>query len=197
MNEENKSKFELRRYLYYFIIGIISLIAVVFLPMIGSEAGLGWNLPNTTVGWIVWATGRVIVAVINVLLFHSFMMQGKLNVKDHPKYVEARDILMKKSVKGYEPKSPAQFFGKKWRTKGITIAVSSLLSTVALTQAVLTFDYVTMLSYLFTIIMGVIFGVLTMKEVEDYYTGEYWQYAQRHKDEMKEKQEAEDNGNHN
>lgn len=40
-------KFELKKYLYYGIIGVISLIVLVFVPMIGSDAELGFTLPKT------------------------------------------------------------------------------------------------------------------------------------------------------
>ena len=65
---------KLKQWLYYFIIGIVSMIALCFLPMIGSDIGLAWNLPDTQIGWIVWVTIKTIVAVLNVLIFHCFMM---------------------------------------------------------------------------------------------------------------------------
>ena len=52
-------------------------------------------------------------------------------------------------------------------------------TTVALTQAILSFDWMSMLTYLFTIVMGLIFGVLQMKTAEEYWTNEFWQYAQQ------------------
>lgn len=73
---------KVKQWMYYFIIGIISLIALCFLPMIGSTIGLGWNIPNTTAGWIVWISVKCIVAALNVLIFHCFMQQAKVNVKD-------------------------------------------------------------------------------------------------------------------
>lgn len=36
-----------RQYLYYFIIGFVSFIVLVFLPLIGSDAEIGFNLPKT------------------------------------------------------------------------------------------------------------------------------------------------------
>lgn len=44
---------KVKQCLNYIVIGIVSLIALVFLPMLGSTVGLGWNIPNTTVGWVV------------------------------------------------------------------------------------------------------------------------------------------------
>lgn len=170
---------KIRQWMYYFIIGIVSLIALCFLPMIGSTAGLGWNTPNTTVGWIVWITLKVIVAILNVLIFHCFMLQAKLNVKDNERYNEARNILRQNEIKEFVPRGPLQWNKEQYGHKGVTIFVTTALSTVALTQAMLTFDWMAMLTYLITIIMGLIFGVLQMKTAEEYWTDEFWQYAQQ------------------
>lgn len=185
-NEEEEKESPLnraRQYLYYFIIGIISFVALVFLPMLGSSVGIEWNLPDTAAGWIVWGVMKLIVAMLNVLIFHSFMQQGRLNVKDHPNYIEAQKILQKVRVKNAMPRSPKQFNGKQYGRKGIMIFASTSLATIALTQAALSFNWIDMLTYLFTIIMGIIFGILQMKTAEDYWRDEYLRYALMKKDE--------------
>lgn len=175
---------KVRQWMYYFIIGIVSMIALCFLPMIGSNVGLGWNLPNTVVGWIVWVAVKLIVAVLNVLIFHCFMMQAKINIKDNERYQEAQDILRTNKVKEFIPRSPKAWNKQQYGQKGITIFVTTSLSAVALTQAMLTFDWMSMLTYLFTIIMGLIFGIMQMKTAEDYWTDEFWQYAQKVKKDL-------------
>lgn len=170
---------KIKQWMYYFIIGIVSMIALCFLPMIGSNVGLGWNLPNTVVGWIVWITVKVIVAVLNVLIFHCFMLQAIINIKEHKKYQEAREILRLTDQKDFIPRSPAAWNKQQYGQKGVTIFITTALSTIALTQAMLTFDWMAMLTYLFTIIMGLIFGIMQMKTAEDYWTDEFWQYAQQ------------------
>lgn len=168
---------KLKQWMYYFIIGIISFIALVFLPMIGTTIGLGWNVPNTTVGWIVWVATKLTISVINILIFHSFMCQAKINIHDDPKYVEARDILQTIKIKEYVPRSPSKWNGQQYGKKGTIVFITSALAVVAFTQAILQFDWVSMLSYLFTILMGLIFGVLQMKKAEEYWTDEFWKYA--------------------
>lgn len=168
---------KVKQYLNYIIIGIVSLIALVFLPMLGSTVGLNWNVPNTLVGWIVWVVVKLIVATLNVLIFHCFMQQAKVNVKDNENYKKARDILINQKEKEILPKSPNKWSSQQYIKKGTTIFITTGLSTIALTQAILSFDYVSMLTYLFTIIMGLIFGVLEMKTAEEYWTDEYLQYA--------------------
>lgn len=168
---------KIKQSLYYIIIGVVSFIALIFLPMIGSTVGLGWNIPDTTVGWIVWVGSKIIVSTLNVLIFHCFMCQAKINIKDNENYKKAREILTDVKLKEIKPRSPGKWKAEQYGKKGATIFITSSLAVVALTQAVLTFDYISMLTYLFTIIMGLIFGILQMKTAEEYWTREYLEYA--------------------
>ena len=175
---------KVKQWMYYVIIGVISLIALCFLPMIGSDIGLGWNVPNTTVGWIVWISVKCIVATLNVLIFHCFMCQAKLNIRDNKSYKDAQQLLLTVKQKDYVPRSPKEWTEKQYTNKGVVIFITTALSTIALTQALLQFDYVTMLTYLFTIVMGLIFGVMQMKSAEDYWTNEFYDYAKLVQKEM-------------
>lgn len=169
-----------RIYQYYLIIAVVSLIALVFLPMCGSTIGLAWNIPNTVAGWIVYVMSKLLVATINILIFHCFVQQGKLNVKDNQLYKEANEIMLLVS-KDQEliPKHPNELIGKLYRSKGITIFITTLGAAIGLTQAVLTFDLLVMGTYLVTIVLGIIFGIFTMNEVESIWTEDYWKYAQK------------------
>lgn len=171
----NKAKL----YTYYIIIGVVSLIALVFLPMIGSTADMGFKVPDSAVGWVVWIFTRIIVAALNMLIFYCFMEQAKINVKDDPDYKEALQVLADTVSNNKEraPRSPEKWQAQQYSRKGVFIFSATLLGTVALTQAILTFDWVTMLTYLFTIIMGIIFGVVQMKSAELYWTTEFVRYA--------------------
>lgn len=179
---------KVRQSMYYFIIAIISFIALVFLPMLGTTMGIAWNLPTTAAGWTVWVVMKVIVATLNLLIFYSFMQQGKLNVKDNENYLKAQEILRKIRVKEVQPRSPAKWNGQQYGKKGVTIFFSTSLATVALTQAILAFNWVEMLTYLFTIIMGIVFGVLQMKSAEDYWKEEYYLYALQKLEEREEEE---------
>lgn len=189
--EESSVKQSLKQGMYYIIIAVISFISVVFLPMLGSTLGLGWKLPDTTAGWVVWGASRAIVATINVLLFHSFMEQAKLNIKDDEHYKEARDILVKVKKKEHKPKSPAQWNAAQYGKKGVSIFLASAMSVVAIGQAVLSYDWATALAYLFTLGMGIIFGIMQMKKAETYWTTEYYEYALMKKRMEEEQQIAE------
>ena len=43
-------KAQLRQHVYYVLIFLVSFLALVFLPMIGSTIGIEFNLPTTTAG---------------------------------------------------------------------------------------------------------------------------------------------------
>lgn len=168
---------KVKQYMYYGIIALISLIALIFLPMLGSVVGLGWQTPNTAVGWIVWIVIKLIVSFLNVLIFHCFLRQGLVNVQDNENYKKAREILRKNRDKDSLPRSPKKWNAQQYGGKGVSIFIASALTTVALTQALLTYDYVALLSYLFTIISGIVFGIISMKGAEEYYSNEYYAYA--------------------
>lgn len=194
----NEAMEKLKAGMYYCIIAIISVVALVFLPAIGSTVGIGLVLPTTAAGWIVYVTTKIIVAVINVLIFHCFRLQGKLNVKNSAEYKKATELLkVIKRGKEYIPLSPAQWSRRQWGSKGITIFITSILSVFALTQAILTFDWIAMLTYLFTILMGLIFGILQMKREEEYWTVGYLEYAEYVQQQQQQQQISEEieNGN--
>lgn len=181
-------------YLYYILIGVLSFIALVFLPFFGSEVGMAFTFPTTAAGWVVYITQQALMALVNILIFHSFICQSYINVKENPNYKAARDIFHSYDSKEYIPMTLAQFNRKEYGKKGTTIFIGTLIGGFALTQAILTYDYVRMLAYLFTIIMGIVFGIYEMKKYEEYLTYEYLQsalYYQKKKEEEKLKQEVE------
>lgn len=171
-------KEQLKLYQGYIIIVILSLISVVFLPMLGTEIGLAFAFPTTAAGWLVWGASKLAVTIINILLFDQFVRQAKINIKDNENFIKAQEIFNRLETPEEEfLPTPRQFFGKLYRTKGVTLFFTTLLSLVAFSNALLTFNYITMLTYLFTIVMGCVFGWITMANVEDYWTDTYYKLA--------------------
>jgi uncharacterized membrane protein len=178
MNERQLNYEKFMNVLYYIIIGLVSLLATVFIPMLSSEIGVEWVLPNTSVGWCIFVITKLTVAMVNILLFHCFMEQAKVNIKDNEKFIRANDILSsRREYKILSPRSPKKWNVSQYLTKGTSIFFMSVLSAVGLSQAIITFDLVSFLTYLFTIIMGIVFGVLQMKKAEYYWTNEYYEFA--------------------
>ena len=184
-------KHHLSKYLNYWIIGIVSFLALFFLPFVGSSAGLAFVLPTTTAGWIVYCGTKVMVAAINVLIFHCFFQQSRLNVADNQRYKEALNILDRLKIKEQNFRSPEQYTRSSYLTKGTSIFITTILGAFSLTQAILVFDPIMFLTYLFTIIMGVIFGILSMKNAEIYWTEEMWHYAKKLEKERAQEQKEE------
>ena len=124
------------------------------------------------------------------------MEQAKLNVKDNERYKEANEILLRAKKREHEPKSPAKWQAEQYGKKGTKIFLGSAMSVVAFGQAILSYDWVSMLSMLFTIVMGIIFGIMQMKKAETYWTTEYYAYALKQQkleqEEIKEEEKQEE-----
>lgn len=146
-------------------------------PFIGSALDIGLSLPNTGAGWLVFIISKLSVAILNIVIFHSFIKQAKVNVRYDPNYKKALEILSIHSLKIYVPRSLKQFNKTEYSTKMITIFLTSILSAFSLSQAVLTFDVTTFISYAVTVTIGIIAGVFEMQKYEDYYTNEFLDYA--------------------
>lgn len=182
-----KEKFKI--YQNYIIIAILSLISVFFLPMLGSEAGVGLKLPNTSAGWIVYILTKLCIIAINMLLLDQFVKQSKVNVRDNKHFIEADEYFNTKEV--YEKLlTPKEFIGGIYKRKMLTTTICSILGIFGFTQAILVFDCVSMLTYMFTIVFGLIFGWITMNECEIYWTETYYKLYLKEK----EKKDAEISG---
>lgn len=177
---------------YYLIIAVVSFVAAAFLPFVGSALTGTMVWPQSPIEWAIWITTKLCVALINIILLYCFLAQAKVNIKDDKNYLEAQDILRRiNKDKLLVARSPKKYFGKLWGTKGVMTFLSSILSAVVLAEAMLVFDLSSFLSYVFTVVMGVIIGYLQMRTTEEYWTSEYLSYA---KDELSkwEKQKAEE-----
>lgn len=184
--EERQAQYDkFKSVMYYLIIAVVSILSTAFLPMVGSEVGLSFNFPNTIAGWIVWSVSKIAVALLNMVLFTCFMKQAKVNVRNDSRYLEAQKILNEvDKQKSLKPKSPKQREHGQYMSKGITIFLSSILSAIGFSQAILSFDLMTFLSYSFTVVVGCVFGFMQMNKAEEYYTSEYLSYAHMRKKEL-------------
>lgn len=177
-----------REFKNYGIIGVLSLFILFFLPFVNSVVGVGFNLPNTAAGWIVYIVNKLIIAGANIVILYCFVDQGKYNVRNDPRYLEAKEILIRDlDCKDQKPKSPKQHYTEVFGKKGVSLFITSVLGTISLTQAVLTFDWITMLTYLFVLTCGIIFGIYQMGLEEVWWTEDFWKYAK-----MVEKQRQEE-----
>lgn len=183
---------KLKEYAYYIIIGVISFISVAFLPMLNSEINVAYKLPQTRAAWFLWAGTRIAVSVLNVMIFHCFVKQGDLNTRNSESRQQAEEILkIDKKEKIRLAKSPKKFFSEEYIKKIPTILLTTALSLLSFAPAVMSFDMVTFTTYLFTCIIAVIFGIIEMFKIEDYYNKEYLLYAKRRQIEIAEEEKKE------
>lgn len=173
-------------YINYILIGVVSFIALVFLPFLGTQVGLGFNLPDSPAGWILYIVKQLLGAIINVLIFHNFILQARVNIKDTENYKAAEEILRNFKEKDYKPRSLKEFNSREYGVKGVSIFLFSIMSVFALSQALLTYDYMLLISYVLTVSCGIVFGILEMKKYENFYTGEYLDYAKEVKRQTEE-----------
>ena len=57
----------------YFLVGIVSLLSVVVVPLLGTDFGTTIVIPNTWGGLAIWLCTRFTVVVVNLLIFDAFI----------------------------------------------------------------------------------------------------------------------------
>lgn len=168
-----------RLYKNYAIIGVVSIICLLFFPFFGSTVGMAIVLPNTVAGWLVYIVSKLMVSAVNLVLLSCFVNQGKFNIREDARYTDALFLLGKISPeRKAKPISPAQHYRHVFGFKGTTLFITSLLSSFALTQAILAFDVITFITYLITLITGIIFGIIQMGAEEVFWTEQFPYYVQ-------------------
>ena len=79
--------------------------------------------------------------------------------------------------------SPAKYHASVYTKKGLSLVVTSFLSLLVFGEAILRLDYVALISYAITLIIGIVFGILQMKDEEYYWTSTFLTYAKQQKQE--------------
>lgn len=182
-NAENNLREKLSMNFYYCLIFLLSLlvmtVAPMFTPSANTDLGISAIFPHSVIGWAIYVCTKLFVGVVNLLLFHCFVKQARINIKDNVKYIEACKIYEIYHPKEYNPRSPKEYLEQLYRHKGIMIFLNSILSAVVLTNAILSFDLTAFVTYCMTILMGLVFGILKMKDVEAYWIGEFYDSAMK------------------
>jgi hypothetical protein len=188
--EKSKARREaFKNYKNYGIIIVLTLITVTVFPLLGTQVGMEANYPNTVAGWIVWSVIKIALCVDNIFIFQAFVDQAELNVQYEPRYIEAREIVRKYRIGKYNPMSPEERRKKMFSKKVIITILTSLIS-VALTEAILKYNFADLIAYTISMLMAVVFGILSMADQEKYWIEEFYDYAItiKEEEEAKEKQ---------
>ena len=178
MNTRREMYEKWQLYKNYFIIGFMSMVALFFVPMFGSKIGMAFILPTTAAGWFVWITTRLLQTSLSMLIFQCFVLQAKVNVKDNPQYQEALRLLRIVNKGNYlKPRSPQEYFREVYGRKGVALGIGTCVASIGLTQAILVFDWITMLTYLLTTMFAIFWGILQMDSTEIFWVEEFYEYA--------------------
>lgn len=166
-----------RNNIYIWVAGTLSLVALFFLPLLGTSLEIGLAFPTTVAGWVLYTASNLSIAGLNMLIFHSFMQQGKFNISKDQAYLEARAILSVHSERETKPLSPRKFNAREYGTKGVSLMFGSILAAIGFGSAIIVFNYIKFITYALVILFGFCAGIFQMKKTENYYTNEYLEYA--------------------
>lgn len=179
------------QYLYYILCGIICLVVLIFVPMLASPGiTLAMLFPTTTAGWIVWGISKGATIGLNLMILHCLVQQGKVNIKDDPRYLEARDMMMRVEKKEEIPLSPAQHYARVYGKKMTTLSITTLLSLIGFGSAIIVFSVATFLAQLISIVIAVSFGLFQMKQEEEWWVVDYFRYAKYYTEKQKENEQC-------
>lgn len=164
--------------LYSIVIAICTVLVLVFVPMIGSKADVDDIIPRDTNEAILFWVLKGLTVALNLAIFAAFRQQARLNAKDNASYKKACEMLEKHKSKDYKPMSPVKFGAKAWGTKGVTLALSTAVTSVALTNIIIYYDWVTAVSCVVTITIAIVFGLFTMGSEQYYWEVDFLKYAE-------------------
>lgn len=172
----------------FIIIGLVTVVGMGIIPFLtqcmnyeNEEEFVKNAFPTNTFGWIAWAILRGMIILINMMLFVAFVNQGKLNVKNEKEFVEANtkwtEVQVYKGRKtGKKSKmylTPSQHYATIYFKKGLFVSLATFASLFTITYLVLYWDFVTFLSITITIVLCIVFGILTMLKEQAYWTNDF------------------------
>lgn len=186
---EERLREEIKVRINLIVIALTSFISIGVIPFLTQafndatdEEIIATQFPTSKIGWIVWASFRLIIVIINMSIFIAFVNQGKLNASNNQNYINALKKWIEVEVfKGKRSKkhkkaahmTPKQYYSKMYATKGLSLAISSFASLFTVTFMVLNWDLVTFIGIVITVLIAIVFGFLQMFQVENYWENEF------------------------
>lgn len=176
----------LKQYFNYGIVAITSMLVLIVAPALESAITGELNYPDTLQGWIFWAVGRVAVTVLNLVIFIALDNQSEINARNNENYKKAKEILATDKKQQKVARSPRQIKRHDLLAKIPFIILGSAATLVALSQIILNYSLATLISYIFTVVMDIIWAVWHMIQKEvDYWSDEFLRYALKVQEEQK------------
>lgn len=153
---------------------VLSLVAMFLVPLLGSYATGKALYPDSTIGWIIYFTSAIAVAICSLMIYLALHNQGKLNVRDEEEYKKAKELHLKnfERMNGKEiiPVDPFKWEKKTKIQKGIFQTLGIFLGLLGFGLAVLTWNNSQFISSCISIVMAISFGLVHMGDVERMFT---------------------------
>lgn len=158
---------------------ILSLGATILVPLLGSYLTGQTKFPETIPEWILYFTCALAISICSLFIYLALFNQGKLNVKDEPEYLQAKELHLKnfeRMNKEIIPIDPFKWEKRQKIQKGIFQTIGIFLGLLGLGLAVLSWNNSEFISACISVVMSIGFGLVKMGDVERIWTEGWLEY---------------------
>lgn len=159
---------------------IISMIAMVLVPLLGSYVSGETQFPQTIPQWILYFTCAIAVSICSLMIYLALHNQGKMNVREEPEYLQAKELHLKnfKRMNGKEiiPVDPFLWEKKQKTRKGILQTIGIFMGLLGFGLGALCWNNSQFISSTISIIFAFAFGLVHMGDVERMFTEGWLEY---------------------
>lgn len=159
---------------------ILSVIAMFLVPLLGSYLTGQSQFPQTIPEWILYFACALAISICSLFIYLALFNQGKMNVKDEPEYLEAKELHLKnfkrKNGKDVVPINPFVWERNQKRRKGLLQTMGIFFGLLGLGLAVITWNTSQFVSATLSVVMSIGFGLVKMADVERMWTEGWLEY---------------------
>lgn len=153
---------------------ILSMVAMFLVPLLGSYMTGKTQFPQTIPEWILYFACTLAISICSLFIYLALFNQGKMNVKDEPGYLEAKELHLKnfKRMNGKDviPIDPFVWEKKQKIRKGIWQTIGIFMGLLGLGLAIISWNNSQFISATLSVIMSIAFGLVKMADVERMWT---------------------------
>ena len=153
---------------------ILSLVAMFAVPLLGSYLTGKTQFPQTVPEWILYFACALAISICSLFIYLALFNQGKMNVKDEPEYIQAKELHLKnfkrQNGKDVVPIDPFKWEKSQKRRKGFLQTMGIFMGLLGLGLAVISWNNSQFVSATLSVIMSIAFGLVKMADVERMWT---------------------------
>ena len=158
---------------------ILSAAAMFLVPLVGSYLSGQTSFPETIPQWILYFACALAISICCLCIFLALFNQGKLNVKDEPEYLQAKELHLKnfkRMKKEVIPIDPFVWEKKQKMRKGILQTLGMFFGLLGFGLAVISWNTSQFISATISVILAIAFGFIKMGDVERMFTEGWLEY---------------------